>query len=167
MFGVQDIMIFGYFLIILAIFYTKSPKIRELLWCQSSKKWAVGDPNNVLRGSYYRFFCFSQQHPRPFTRPAPFTSFMPSRPWGSNRCPICPNRQDGMWCKWRYNVPDWNCRRAESNKVNDQIKESGGPDAIRELLKIKYRKGINNYSVALKRNQVAISDYDPLPFSEG
>ena len=72
-----------------------------------------------------------------------------------------------MWCKWRYNVPDWNCRRAESNKVNDQVKESGGPDAIRELLKIKYRKGINNYSVALKRNQVAMPDYDPLPFSDG
>ena len=51
--------------------------------------------------------------------------------------------------------------------MNDQVKESGGPDAIRELLKIKYRKGINNYSVALKRNQVAMPDYDPLPFSDG
>ena len=38
MFGVQDIMIFGYFLITLAIFYTKTPENREFLRCQSSKK---------------------------------------------------------------------------------------------------------------------------------
>jgi hypothetical protein len=34
MFDVQDIMIFGYFLIILAIFYTKTPEIRELYFAK-------------------------------------------------------------------------------------------------------------------------------------
>lgn len=56
------------------------------------------------------------------------------------------------------------------DKVNDKIDESDCPDAIKELLKIKCRTipgtKIQNYSIALKWDQVAMPGYDPLPFAE-
>lgn len=51
------------------------------------------------------------------------------------------------------------------DKVNDKIGDSDCPDAIQELIKIKCR-AIQNYSIALKCDQVAMPGYDPLPFAE-
>ena len=56
------------------------------------------------------------------------------------------------------------------DKVNDKIGKSDCPDAIQELLKIKCcaipGTKIQNYSIALKCDQVAMPGYDPLPFAE-
>ncbi|WP_406038603.1 CRISPR-associated ring nuclease Csm6 [Succinimonas sp.] len=62
-----------------------------------------------------------------------------------------------------------NWKKIQDDKVNSKIKQSGCPDAIQELLKIKCRtipgKG-QTYSIALKWDQVAMPGYDPLPFAE-